>query len=423
MTSEVRQNKESDAAELLRRLFDELALSEGKQIKLLRLKIFDRILPIFQSCFERHKILTQAEQLSTLKLAVIEHKRRDKLCNFTKFMEILKAVEQEILKVSPTQFYISTKVTFAKERVARRWVFQVNDVSIVISSTFSENLELAPFYFGGFGEIDPNEFHDIACLVAGTTAKSRQQAADAIFRALDVFLGLTNFLIIRGRVIVRTGKIVPKSEIVLGPYQLMHLDDGTRFKDEIWYQPVRQEYRPSTFLIKDIEAFLKGLKLQLKKIVGSIFSDILKKALSRYYSATMKIDRHDMLIEFWGILELLTASERMSAEVTIKRATSLSKDPWLRQRSLERASEARNRYIHVGTQDDAIEDVVDELKNYVEQMIDFLMRNEFKLASFLEFIRFLDLPSDSSVLSDQIKIRRLKREMLAATRVEKVTEA
>ena len=415
MTSAILQNKDTDAAELLRRLFAELGVSNDGTVSYLRYKAFDRIIPIFQSCFDHHKILTRSEQLHLLKRAVIEHRRTDKSADLARFMEILGKAERKILKVLPEKFFLITLVSFPREKITKLFKFKIDNVYISISRDFPASLNVQPFYFGGFGDIDPNEPRHLACLTAATTAKSRHQAAEAIFRTLDLFLGLVNFGILSGMIITKTGRIVPKAEILLGPNQVIYSADKSPFKDEIWYQPIKYDYRSGYSPIQNFSEFFLSVKLQIKKISNSNFEEILKRSISRYYSATAKIDRHDMLIEFWGILEILTGSEKSPADVAIKRATSLSSDPWLRQRSLERASMARNRYVHVGTQDSAIEDVVDELKNYVEQMIKFLMSNKFKLKSFEEFCRFLDLPSNKKALNDQVRIRKLKRQMLTAS--------
>lgn len=196
------------------------------------------------------------------------------------------------------------------------------------------------------------------------------------------------------RSVIRSHHNVPYNNVRLGPHQVLHLEDGSRNEDIVWYGSnyVEEQFLTSISSRKKLPKFLdKWLGL----LRGHPFEDALKGAIKQYHSALGQTDYHVTVLMLWSSLEIITDTTKSESKITIRRASALSKRPDVTKLKLEHVSNVRNRYAHIGSHDDMISDVLEFLRGWVEAMLRYAAYSGRSHKNIYDFCAVLDKASSS----------------------------
>jgi hypothetical protein len=109
-------------------------------------------------------------------------------------------------------------------------------------------------------------------------------------------------------------------------------------------------------------------------------------------------------LQLWSILEKFTATPRANYDKTIKRTAFLFEDSEITKQILQHLRRFRNETVHAGTRTEQIEQLVYQLKQYVEALIFFHISNHFRFANIEQAAQLFDLPTNSEFLRSRIRL-------------------
>ncbi|KPF70002.1 hypothetical protein IP84_03855 [beta proteobacterium AAP99] len=131
--------------------------------------------------------------------------------------------------------------------------------------------------------------------------------------------------------------------------------------------------------------------------------------LRRYSHALDCVDLGKAFLQLWGLLEQLTATQSMSYDITIRRASFVFiEQPYARLR-LSVLRDFRNASVHSGEEQADIEAQVFLLKQHVERLLEFHIAHCDRYASIVEAAEFLDNPTSRAAIDQRIEKLKLAR--------------
>ncbi|MDO9087299.1 MAG: HEPN domain-containing protein [Anaerolineaceae bacterium] len=240
------------------------------------------------------------------------------------------------------------------------------------------------------------------------SARSMYEAADKALDNLDLIRSIWNFYfnLQRQWQISSASNSKPINKILTGPFHTIHTPNGKLISENVWwFDPSFRVPINSILIGKDLEKLDKFTKLIRNQIKKSKYSTSLEEALRRYVRSLDEWDWNNSFIQLWSILEYITYTQNESYDVTIKRAAFIYKDREYIKQILENLREYRNRYVHQNVSDSRVESYLFKLKNIVETIISFHLKNQFKFNSLKEASEFLSLPYKVDDLIQQKKMR------------------
>ena len=257
-------------------------------------------------------------------------------------------------------------------------------------------------------------------VVANAADKSMNAAVEKMIIAIDLIRGIWN-LRINNKMAISFGarKNPPINKITLGHLHTVHNEWGGENEERFYcYQ---QDYFMNHKIINfarefsslsepnlpDVLKFTKKVRGLLKK---HNYREDVEHAIIRYVRALDTTDYNVAFINLWGILEFLTHA--LPGDNHTKIVTRVS--PYFRnseyyKQVLEHLRLCRNDRVHSGittaTLEQNIEVSVYLLKDCVETLLWFHIRNQFKLKNLQEAAEFMDLSENEDVLKRQIELR------------------
>lgn len=238
--------------------------------------------------------------------------------------------------------------------------------------------------------------------------KTPESAAEEAFYVLSLtrgFLNLANNMR-HGYSFSLGGTRKPINEIVLGPFHTLHERSGKLAFEGIWHEP---EYHEPlrTFSPPVVGEFAKivDFALHLRNCTKkSLYRSDLEDALVRYNAALDSYNYNTGYIELWSVLEHLTETLKQRYDVTIRRAAFLWEDYEGALQTLSLLRDFRNNLVHKGSTSRTIEIFIYDLKKFIEQLLLFHIFNKYKLTSLSEAARFLDQPTDVSIMDKKMRL-------------------
>jgi hypothetical protein len=231
---------------------------------------------------------------------------------------------------------------------------------------------------------------------------------DAGWRALDellLLLGMWNYAV-NFPVIQRTSAGVvraPVNEILAGPYYTLHEVGNSQPSETYWHNtpllPITTVAR-----VKDKWDEIEHVRTRVqKKLRDHSYADDVRSALRRYNTALDDSDWDASFLRLWSLLEFLTAtsSPQSRHDDTVKRAAFVWDEPDYAVKVLNLLRITRNKQVHHSVEVHDAEGAIYSLKRYVEALLRFHLRNEFKFASLTDAGAFLSLPTDQKVLQEK----------------------
>ena len=238
--------------------------------------------------------------------------------------------------------------------------------------------------------------------------KTLEGGAAKALDSLNLIRGLLNLArnLRYGHTVSFSGKRKPINKILLGPLHTLHKPSGELAVEGVWHNGLSQEtprpYNPSLggeFV--EVLEFAKNIREYLKK---SRYRDCLVEAIVRYNSALDKDNWETSYIELWGVLEYLTNTLNDSYKTTIRRVSFIYEDQDGAKQTLSLLRDFRNKLVHRGTSTKTIEVFIFDLKQYVEQLLLFLIYNKFRFKNLEVAASFLDQSRDIDTIYRQIDV-------------------
>jgi len=235
-------------------------------------------------------------------------------------------------------------------------------------------------------------------------AGSEHEAGETALERFDVIRAIWNLAVNRGQSWrMSWGRKKPVNAIVSGPIHTLHLPNGDLATDSWWYE---SEYQGPTDLwrnggfLPEVIKFTVRFRKSLKKLP---MRDVLSDALVRYVRALDSQNWQTSFLQLWGILELLTSTQRKRYDERIKRASFLFSEREYAKEVLNHLRDFRNRAVHAGADTDHIETLMYQSKSYVENLICFIVLNSFGFQSMEEVGDFLSTNPDRGRVKRKIK--------------------
>lgn len=250
-------------------------------------------------------------------------------------------------------------------------------------------------------EVLPSGYRPVVVRVSARTA---HEAVDRAIDAIDYLRGIWNYFFNRQQAWrLSTGRTEPVNRIRLHPIHSVHELDGKAATESWWYQP---EYRAAASVL-DVSREWSRMSTFTRRVrqylTHNAYRPAIEGGLRQYVRALDRSDMSDGFMRLWAVLEVLTATAGLKYEETIRRASFVFADADLMQLILNNLRRERNRLVHEGQDSHAGEMCMYQLKQYVEALLEFHIRNRFRFQTLDEAGAFLGLPRNLQALEQKMK--------------------
>ena len=239
------------------------------------------------------------------------------------------------------------------------------------------------------------------------SAREIYEAANLAIDTIDLIRGVLNWRInLKTPIRISMGsKPQPVNKLIMGPVHTLHYPNGNLAASVTWWYEPNYVGSIKTYNIeKDITELTTFLEKVKSKLTKHKYSAIIKNAIIRYTRALDERNWQSGFLRLWGVLELLTNTEKESYDVTIRRTAFLFEEIDYHRQVLSQLREFRNSTVHLDKEDKEIETHLYQLKRYVEALLSFHLFNDFGFRNIQEAITFLNLPTEQKVLDNRIKM-------------------
>jgi hypothetical protein len=315
------------------------------------------------------------------------------------------------------RFFLLTSVTSRSKLqvAARRFILneKVSGVSISIGNAFPTKANIQTWELSGVGKIQVLPKGHYLPLWAKVSARTEAQAAEQALPAINALLASINLFLNFRVQRFRSGRVQPFNEVRLGPDQVVYRSDWSRHEDRIYYEPY---FQPPTFPITledELPRFEKDLRVVVRKLNDKVFGQFLMEAMQDYQDALTHLEPSLTHAKLWSLLERLTgAPSSGSAKETIRRAIFISRLTDHRRRRLNQAASVRNAYVHRRQHSPFVDEIAEDLRTWVEEMLFWIIFTRRKFKSLDMFFGLLDLPTDLRSLEQRASLIRVAKDIL-----------
>ncbi len=347
--------------------------------------------------FEKNRIVTQA----TFSLA-----GKEKITSGGLLKEITK-FETEYLSQIPQKFVLVSTLSINNRCKLKR--ININGSTITfhryLDKNFTDEIE-TKIKKKASRSIIGEYPRDYIFLKTSVKAKSVSQASIKAIDSIDIIRGIWNLYYNQGRYRISSdGRKDPINNIVFGPLHTIHYPNGklatTNWFYETGYIGPLRTFDMENKLV-DLYKFQENVRKFLKR---SKFQNHIETALRKYTQALDLRDLESSYLRLWGLLEYLTnTNENETHKETVKRTSFFFQEREYAKQVLNHLRDHRNRSVHIGENNQNIETLLYQLKNFVEVILRFQIVNKFQFSNCEELTQFMNLPDDTSELKRRKKI-------------------
>lgn len=148
---------------------------------------------------------------------------------------------------------------------------------------------------------------------------------------------------------------------------------------------------------------IKGQETKIRRKLRSCpYTDELINSFVRYGRALDNLDFETVFLKLWSLLEFLTCSAE-KYDLLIRRVSFLYAENNLVRQFLQHLRVRRNSFVHSAMETDQAVSLVFQLKDFVERVLLFHVRNSGRFESREDAARYLDLPYDPKVIRHEIR--------------------
>lgn len=242
-------------------------------------------------------------------------------------------------------------------------------------------------------------------VIVSVKAKSHDAAFAKAMRALDLQRALWCLMgNSRMQITFGTPSLKPINAVRLGGHHTLHLPDGKRAREGIWFDPGYVE--APVFGFTKASVVRKKCRWALRRLRLSRYSEQLTSALVRYVRALDESDANTAFLRLWTAIESLTTPDVADYEKLVRRCAFLIQETDFHRQMLEHLREYRNSSVHAGEYSERARTLCFQLQLYFNALIWFHIRNATFFASLDEANQFLDTPPDKLVIGRQVELAR-----------------
>lgn len=375
---------------------------------------FDELKVILESAIEFHPDVPPVERLRILSQSLFDANRESKL-DVKGILGIVRRVEAAYLKRKSQTFVLLTTLATRDFDDFRSLTYLGTRFSL--SRQAPRKMRKARFqdrHSTLWRQLRKTEdAHSLVWVQVKVEGRTALEAGERGITAFESLRSTWNFLLNRTK---RREKSLgsmppPANDLIKGPLTTIHLPNGEFASETFWYQlPNQLVFRDGTirqhwdYVRRNTEAVSRLLR-------ASSLKDELLRLLRQYCSALDSCDHSSARNELWAVLERLTASGS-SHEQTVRRTAFLYEDRDLHKLVLEHLRRLRNRSIHDGETSVDEQTCLYQLKRYVEDLFEFLLRSKREFNSLAEAGDFLALPYQCDEIQDKLAALNKKSKML-----------
>lgn len=404
----------ADDLKLARKFFDEMwssiSVNSDESIPYPDFFSVDDFLPLLTAVISTGNIISASEKIGIVRTSFLTQRHNPEK-DFDRFIGDINAKVRDILKLPQQTFYLSSKISFLKSSVTKRISKTMDNSRVTICAELPKKLQTAAWDMSGFGRVIPSEPSNYASLFATTTARTASQAARSMLADVELLVACLNLTYSSGRIILRTGKNRPLSQIRLGKFQIIHDSSGTVDKDRIWYEGEYDVVDHPTSLSENLIEVRKFMNTFFAKLESSQLRSILEGGIRQYTAALNTREPQLCLIRLWSALEILMQSAAGGSKVTARRAAFFSGQYDYRLRKLHHIAEVRNGYIHSGSEITLVDELVGDLKIYLSTIIRLMVFSEIRNLTKNQLSLLLDMPADLVAIRERVLLTRLGLKM------------
>jgi hypothetical protein len=244
-----------------------------------------------------------------------------------------------------------------------------------------------------------------------TEGRSVHEATNNAINALHLLRGIWSFFATRGSWSIKLGAVPHEAiaAIHTGPIYTLHFPDGTHAVDRYWYEPEYQEDKKLFEPRHEWTILEKHRTWAMKNIASWQYTSELEDLLIRYSVALDQTNPDNAFLQMWSILEKMTNTVGANYDETVRRAVWFyaDQDRGLTKDILESLRFCRNRLVHAGKGDYEGDQVVYQLKVFIDQHLLRLIANDFRVKTLAEYGQMLAL--STSVQSLKAQRRKISR--------------
>lgn len=236
-------------------------------------------------------------------------------------------------------------------------------------------------------------------------AKGEIEAINKAIDDLDLLRAI--FCLYSNYDMVLFGKKTPEpiNKIRLGCFHSIHNELGYLVNpNNYWYEPnfiLNDIYTPNKDSIEFFKNNLENIIFNLKKCK---YSDNLRNALLRYVRAFDEKNNNIALLEVWGALESLTATNDSNKDKLPKRCAFLYAEYEFHKQILEHLREYRNQSVHDGIKNEEVKHYCYQVQGYFRELIIFHLMAVNEFNSIDDANEFLDQSVDINELKKKKKL-------------------
>lgn len=244
-----------------------------------------------------------------------------------------------------------------------------------------------------------------------TKSRDPISAAHEAMTALALLRGMWNLALHRHRHKEIVGDRRPYNDIVAGPIYTIHESSGEPASQVYWSDAV-DAYHTFPKLSEEKAARVKAYEKALKgAIARSHLRHFIERLFVRYAQALDEPNMTSAFLILWSALEEATCTTKMRYDRTIRRASTIFTQPSYHRLTLDYLRSNRNRIVHEGSDAEDPLGLVNELRIYVEALVEFLAFHSSRFRSTSELGQFLDMPMNPKLLVRRLKLTEMALEL------------
>jgi hypothetical protein len=348
--------------------------------------------------------LVEVDKVSIIRKSVFALREKNVIPSLEQFILLLNENLTAHFSGKKAKYFVATTMSARCFPLIEILPFTINHSTVSIRSQFPEDLKTSPWSHNGFEDVQVGMPLNYARFTVELFAHSDHQAAINGIENLEIVLAALNFAHREGRDVIYTGRTKPRADFHLGPHQIVYRADGEPVRDFVYYEP---DFEKVVFPHELTASIVSRARSILDRIQRAPLRRLLIAALQLYGRAMLRKDQHLSMLELWSCLEILTDSSREKNEITIRRASSLSRDRDLMGIILKQVAGSRNDYVHRGDRDPVAEARVRSLKFIVEEIFLFICFADRPFKEIRDLVRFLSLPNSAERLQTEYELIEL----------------
>lgn len=309
------------------------------------------------------------------------------------FLRHASELEKEYLSRQPKHYILVSEISISSNDDLPR--FRVG------SSTISFPKKLPTDFLHGRAEVlekakyalhaaTPENYRWVRVTV---NSKGDGAAANTALDALHLLLGVWNLSLNSGSRVSWGGKREPVNTVTLGPIHTVHFLSGKLEREVWWFDPNYCGPITPRSLGKDIERIVQFWYWVKRRLLKVPYRNQLEEWIRLYNQALDEKDWSTSYIRLWQVLETATNTSNGNHQVTVRRVAFLYADREFNHAFIDHLRNMRNQLVHESADKSTMESHLFLLKNYVETLLLFHLKQAGQFRTLGEVSEFLDLPT------------------------------